>query len=260
MQANGTETLEQVPLTLEDVLHPREEDCIPEHPDHERDRRYLHDVFETRLIDDPTAVTFSDCLIAWGVRGLRPHSPDISVFFGAKRKYRRFKGTFYVKRERARPVLAIEITSPDTRSNDLSIKVEHYHLAHVPVYIIVDRKREDGPPRLLGYRYREAHYVRMAPDQRGRLLLKQLGVRIGVRENRVVCYDAVTDEEIGDYAAMSEALDAETKARKKAEQREQGETKSRRAAEKRASAAEARLRELEDRLRRLEGESESPSA
>src|SRR5690242_6996907 len=120
-QADGTEMLEQVPLTLEDVLHPREEDCIPEHPAHERDRRYLHDVFETRLIDNPTAATFSDCLIASGVRGLRPHSPDISIFFGVKRKFAQFRGTFYVKREKARPLLAIEITSPDTRANDISI-------------------------------------------------------------------------------------------------------------------------------------------
>ena len=34
MRADGKETWEQVPLTLEDVLHPREEDCIPEHPAH----------------------------------------------------------------------------------------------------------------------------------------------------------------------------------------------------------------------------------
>src|SRR5205085_8590452 len=133
----------------------------------------------------------------WGVRGLRPHSPDISVFFGVKRKYRGSRGTFHVKREKARPVLALEITSPDTRGNDISIKVEHYHSARVPLYIIVDREREEGPPRLIGYRYRQAHYVRMTPDEDGRLLLKPLGVRIGVRENRVVCHDAATDEEIG---------------------------------------------------------------
>src|SRR5713226_8474732 len=118
-ERNGKVTFDQVPLTLEDVLHPQEEDCIPENPVHEKDRRYLHDVFENQLTSDPTAVTFSDCLIAWGVKGLRPHSPDISVFFGARRKYRGSKGTYYVAREKVRPALAIEITSPDTRVNDL---------------------------------------------------------------------------------------------------------------------------------------------
>ncbi len=248
-QANGKEALEQVPLTLEDVLHPQEEDCIPENPYHEWDRRYLHDVFEARLLDNPTAVTFSDCLIAWGVKGLRKHSPDISVFFGARRKYRGLKGTYYVAREKARPVLAIEITSPDTRLNDLEIKVVHYHLAHVPLYIIVDREREEGPPRLIGYRYTEARYVRMTRDEQGRLLLKPLGVRLGIRDNRVVCYDAATDEELGDYTTIHLALGAETKARKE-------EAKARKAAEKRAANAETRLRELEDQLRRLRGEAE----
>jgi hypothetical protein len=176
------------------------------------------------------------------VKGLRKHSPDISVFFGARRKYRGLKGTYYVAREKARPVLAIEITSPDTRVNDLEIKVVHYHLAHVPLYVIVDREREEGPPRLIGYRYTEARYVRMTRDEQGRLLLKPLGVRMGVRDNRVVCYDAATDEELGDYTTIHLALGAETKARK--------------AAEKRAANAETRLRELEDQLRRLRREAE----
>ena len=135
-----------------------------------------------------------------------------------KRKHRRRKGTFYVAQEKARPILAIEITSADTRVNDVSIKVEHYHSAHVPIYIIVDREREESPPRLIGYRFTVPRYVRMVPDERGRLLVKPLGVRIGVRDNRVVCYDAVTDEELGDYTKISRALATETKARQAAEQ------------------------------------------
>ena len=166
--------------------------------------------------------------------------------------------------------MLIEVVSPDTRAKDRETKVEHYHLACVPFYIIVDREKEEGPPRLIGYRYTRTRYVTMVPDDQGRLFLKSLGLRIGVRDNRVVCYDAVTDEELGDYMRVSLALDAETKARKAAEQRErkqakarkaaeqreQAEAKARRAAEKRAAAAEARLQELEGQLRRLRGETE----
>jgi Uma2 family endonuclease len=261
---DGTETFEQVPLTLEDVLHPQEEDCIPEHPYHEWDCRYLHDVADSRLANNPRALTFCDCLINWGVEGLRPHSPDISVFFVPRRKRRRLKGTFYVVREKARSILAIEVTSLDTRRNDLKIKVKHYHRARVPLYIIVDRLREEGPPRLIGYRYTAARYVRMTPDERGRLLLEPLGVWLGVRDNRVVCYDAATDKELGDYTAIQRALETETDARKAAEmraqeeaaarraaeQREQEEATARRAAEQRAAAVETRLQELEEQLRR----------
>src|SRR5262245_45597129 len=46
---DGTETLEQVPLTLRDVLHPQEDDVIPENSQHEGHRRYFHDVFKRRL-------------------------------------------------------------------------------------------------------------------------------------------------------------------------------------------------------------------
>ena len=78
-QPDGSATMERVPLTLEDVLHPEESDQIPESEPHERRRRYLADVLTARLADDPGAVVLSDVRIAWDTPGVRPHGSDIAA-------------------------------------------------------------------------------------------------------------------------------------------------------------------------------------
>ena len=64
---DGTEEMDQVALTLEDVLHPQEGDVIPESKPHEADRRYLTDVFMSRPLMPPFSLVSSDLLIHWGV-------------------------------------------------------------------------------------------------------------------------------------------------------------------------------------------------
>jgi Protein of unknown function (DUF820). len=63
---------------------------------------------------------------------------------------------FDVAVEGARPALMIEITSPETRVNDLKRKVAHYARAGVAQYVIVDRIERGGARRvrLLDYRWK----------------------------------------------------------------------------------------------------------
>src|SRR6266436_5582482 len=82
--ANGTGEPERVPLTPEDVLHPQWGDQIPEHTYQERSRTYLSSVLRLQLGSRPRVLVLSDCLVDWGVKGLRNHSPDISVFDDVK--------------------------------------------------------------------------------------------------------------------------------------------------------------------------------
>src|ERR1700682_4070865 len=77
---DGRERLDQVPLTLEDVLHPQEEDVIPENSLHEKERGDLARIFRTRLSRLRSGLVLSDCLIDWNVRGMGTHAPDISIF------------------------------------------------------------------------------------------------------------------------------------------------------------------------------------
>lgn len=227
---DGSTKVEQVPLTLEDALHPREGDTIVQNTFHDRDWVYLREVAHNRVAADPTALVLSDCKVLWsdGVH----HSPDISVCFGVDDPDR-FRSVFDVAAEGTLPQLIIEVVSPSTRDNDVVTKVEHYHRYKVPVFVIVDRKNEESPPELIGYQYAPRRYVRMTADDDGRLWLQSLAIYLGVRSDRVVAYDGDTDRELGDYVAVCAELEA-------AESRLAEEERARRAAESRASAAESR--------------------
>ena len=123
---DGGEVFEQVPLTLEDLLHPEEGDQVPQSRHHQRICRYLVDALEARLASDPTAVVLEDVRIAWDVPDLKPHGPDIAVVFGVHDQ--RNWSTFDVAQEGVRPTLIIEVTSPETRVNDFVTKRDEYAL------------------------------------------------------------------------------------------------------------------------------------
>jgi colicin import membrane protein len=170
--------------------------------------------------------------------------------------------TFDVAQEGVRPTLILEVTSPETRRFDLYEKVDHYDLAGVPYYVIVDAVERRGTPtvRVLGFERAGAAYRALTPDARGWLWLEPLRVWIGVRDGEVYCFDA-QGRQLGDYADLvtqviaSEERVAEALAEAKAQAQAWMNAEARAAeAEARAAEAEARLRALEAELRRLRGE------
>jgi hypothetical protein len=249
---DGTEDLDRVPLTLEDVLHPEFGDVILESDPHDSDRGYLKAVFKTRVPGNRRAVVLSDCQVDFNIPGVKPLSPDVALFFGVRRRIA--WSSFNVAKEGARPILVVEVTSPDTRSNDVGIKVEYYHRAKVPWYVIADVTIEDEDERrirLILYRNTRAGYRRVEPDEQGRVWLEPVRLWLGqVRDPlggfmRLACFDPDTNEEIGDYTAISRALIEAERARAEAE-RARAEAERRAQAEAEARAAlEARIRELE---------------
>jgi hypothetical protein len=245
---DGTEDLDRVPLTLEDVLHPEAGDIILQSDPHDWDRAYLKEVFDARLMDDATAVVLSDCQVDFNIPGVKPLCPDDAVFVGVRRRIA--WSSFNVAEEGARPVLVAEVTSPETRSNDLGIKKDYYHRARVPWYVIADVTHEAGDERrieLMLFRRTRRGWQSEPADERGRVRLEPVGLWLGVTRDarggfqRLVCYDRETDQEIGDYRAISRALEEEARARRRAERRARSESKSRAQAE-RALEAEARAR------------------
>jgi colicin import membrane protein len=253
---DGTEELDMVPLTLQDVLHPQEGDQVVENSRHERHRRHFQDVIERRLARQPTRLSLSDCLVDWDREDLRPHCPDLIVLERHEPWPWASWSTLHVRAEGARPLLIIEIVSPTTRNNDVVIKVEHYHRAGVPLYVILDEEEEEGPLRLLGYRYAPQAYVPFLPDEQGRLPLEPLGLYLTVLGDRVAIFDAATGQEQGNYVAVCEALEAEVrareaaeKARAAAEEREREEAQARQAAEER-ERRETQARQAAEQVRR----------
>ena len=225
-EADGTEVWERVPLTLEDVLHPQEEDFIAQNAAHARRQRYLANVISVRLADDPMAVVLADVRIAWDVPGIEAHGPDIAVILGVKRIQN--WGTFNVAKEGVRPVLIVELTSPSTASLDRSNKLDEYDLVGVQTYIIVDTVMRQGVAtlRLLGYTLTPAGYQALPPNEQGWLWLEVPRIWLGIADNELVCYDE-NGQPLGDYVEVAEALRAETEARTLAERQAQVEAEAR---------------------------------
>jgi Uma2 family endonuclease len=249
------------------VLHPQFGDVHVLSDAHGDDCLYLRDVLKARYQGDPSVVVFYDVGIFWDISGLKHHSPDVSVIFGVKRR-REWK-SFHVKTEKVRPVLIIEVTSPDTRVNDVKTKVEQYATAKVPHYVIVDAQEKGERRRVTLTRYRlaDGRYERQEPDEQGWVWLEPVGLWLGVRTDsqtggdRVALFDPATGEEIEDYTALSRARavaearaeQAEARAEQAEARAEQAEARAGAEAATRA-AAEERVRQLEAELRRLRGE------
>lgn len=206
-QPDGSVVVEQVPLTLDDVLHPQEGDIIPERSIHQRDRDYLFDVFGSRPLTPGVVHVTSDLLIDWGVPGQRATAPDVAVFVGLHRQADLNAGTFHLTESGGRCVLVVEIVSPHTRDNDTVHKFREYHQARVPLYVIIDQQREDGPRRLLGYEWKPTGYQEVTLDERGRLLLAPLGLYLRVDDERATCEDAQSGRELGNYSEISRELE-----------------------------------------------------
>src|SRR5262249_43974076 len=155
---SGEVEFDQVPLTLEDVLHPEEGDFIVQSALHKGDWTYLDKVFSTRPLSPPIALVTADLRVDWGVPGLRAHGPDVAVFVGRERAPRLCDGTLYLGEAGGRCLLVVEVVSPDTRDNDTVRKVAHYHQAGVPLYAIIDQEKDDGPRWLTAYRWAPQGY------------------------------------------------------------------------------------------------------
>jgi hypothetical protein len=147
--------------------------------------------------------------------------------------------------------LIIEITSPETRENDVVRKVAHYARAGVAQYVIVDNlgRRGERQLRLLDYRLVGDGYRLQPPDARGWVYLEVAGLWLGVEGDHVVCY---TDDgtAFGDYATVVQQAADEAAARAEAEARARAaEAQAQREAAARAEA-EALARVAAEQARR----------
>ncbi len=273
---DGSTALDQLPLTREDALHPEPGDCVVHSDPHVDDVFYLKSLFKALLKHDPSAIVLADCGVDWGLRGIKHFCPDIAAFFNVDmKKWPRTEPIFYVKALHARTAFVIEVTSKSTRSNDLVTKVDYYHRCRVPVYIIVDAMIEERGHRklkLIGYHYAPAGYERIAPNERGWIWLEAVGAWLGIVHDevseidRVACFDAVSQAEIGDYTAITQAyareVEAHARSKKRAAQAEadaagtkakaaKAQAKATRAEAKAKAEAEARAI-AETRIRKLE--------
>lgn len=183
-----------VPMTEWDVLHPQEGDQITQNTPHNRDCRYLTDVSELRLVGIPATVVLCDCQVDLGLLDVKPVGPDLVIC--RRVRTRGPWSSFSVPNEGAELALLLEVTSPSTRRVDLEEKPRLYWRAGALCYVIVDQvsmRRGVRQLRLLAYERGTRRFRRMRL-RRGRVWLEAIQVWLGIRDGRVVCWDAAGNE------------------------------------------------------------------
>lgn len=239
---NGEEDWVEVPLTLDDVLHPQLDDCVNQSSYHFYICSALTSVLLAQLKHTPGLLVLSDVLINWDMLGMKTHAPDIVVFrdvhtIPEDESYSRLK-------HGGQPVLIIEITSPSTRNLDVAAarrkrsKYIHYRRVGVSYYILIDeaRRRPNQAPPFWGYRLGRRNYSALRPNAHGHLWIPPIHMALGQHEKMMAWYDA-NGNRILDLAEQTERAEQEwlraEQERLRAEQ-----------AEARACAAEEELKRL----------------
>lgn len=286
---DGQIAYRRVPLTQADFLDPQEGDQMTQNSIHAYLSITIFNMLHNRYTNNPRTGVFYDLKMKWGIKGLKEPAPDVAVVPNISRYKDAHRGSFYVKREKTRPCLVIEVISPGYPGDDTD-KVEIYQRAAVPEYIFIDPKSKDKTAawEIKGYRLQGRQYGEIQPDAEGRLFSQTTGVYFALAENKrgVVLSDVLTGERLltseEEQAARKEAearakaeaearlqaegraliemaraegetvrAEFEVRARKEAEEKAESEAKARKEAEEKAeSEAEAR-KEAEEKAAQL---------
>lgn len=190
-----------LPLTLLDLLFPTEDDVgvvkVSQSPWHDRLANLIATILRL-YFSDRNWLTTQDVLIHWGQRGIPPKSPDVAAIVDGRMPARRDK-SYRVGRDGPIPAFVVEITSEETREEDLVGKKLFYAAVGVQEYLIIDLlAKETTNWQLIGYRLGESpFYEEIAPDADGGLTFQSIGLRfVAVGNQRIDLYDATTGERL----------------------------------------------------------------
>ncbi len=247
---DGGKTLEEVPLTWDDLFDPHEGDHVINSTVHGQTLSNLATQLESvfALRDRRDVLVCMDVLMLWKDPAIRRVTPDVAVIPKVANP-KLYRTSFNVKKEKTCPVFVLEVTSETTKEVDREDKPAIYEQAGVVEHFLLDDQKK-GKWKLSGKRRDEKtqDYLDVKPDRQGRYLAKTLDVyfRIAPGDQDLILEDALTGEEIRKLPAEVLARrQAERKAAEEAEARLQ-EVAAREAAE-RKTAEEAEAREAAER-------------
>ncbi len=261
VKPDGDVVVEKIPLTLDVLLHPQEDDQVSQSRPHHKKLNPLADTLERFLERQPGVGVFSELMILWEQLGGRDVAPDIYVVKGVRDR-NAIDGSFDPVVEKANPCLVIEVVSTSSRAmvrKDeeknpelfAAMGVEDLVLLYPPRPVTEQRLRLDARRLTAPGRYRANR-----PDPEGWIHLHSVGLRIQVAEDREQLQ--IEDVKTGERLLTSVEEEA---ARRAAEKRaDQAEQRAEREAEARRQEAEARRQEAEARRQaeeRAEQEAES---
>jgi Uma2 family endonuclease len=185
---NGETDIEEIPLTVEDLLNPQLGDHVTQSRQHVQWFLRLGYLLERYYESRDDVLVCADLQILWGIPGLENPSPDVAIVQGVRDK-EADRPSFDVVQEGVGPSLIVELVSSkyeEVRENDYVKKVTIYQRAGVPEYFILDLPCPRTQDRLLITAYRlgaNGRYQRIEPDADGRLLSETTGLRFGVESD-----------------------------------------------------------------------------
>jgi Uma2 family endonuclease len=186
---SGEETVQQIPLTPEDLLNPELDDEVPHSPAHFKLMHRLATILMLFFEPRQDVLVTGDMKMLWGIPGLAEPAPDLVVIQDVRKRDALTQASFDVVKEGTRPCLIIEVVSPlddvEVRRNDYERKVEIYQRTGIPEYLIYETPAEETDCLLvIGYSMGpDGRYRRIEPDAQGLLLSKTTGLLFGVDED-----------------------------------------------------------------------------
>ncbi len=265
---DGEVVVEKVPLSLDVLLHPREEDQMSQSRPHERQLGPLADLLERFLERRPGVAVFSEMMILWEQLGERDVAPDVCVVQGVRDR-EAVDTSFDPVAEGVGPCLVIEVVSSSTRAmvkKDERKNPPLYERMKVEDLVLVYPRRpaEEQELRLDVRRLDvSGRYRANRPGPGGWILLPSVDLRVKVADDglRLLVEDVRTGERLLTSVEEEAARRAEAEARRTAEERAGQEAEARCQAEERVEQeAEARRQEAEARRQaeeRVEQEAEA---
>lgn len=235
---NGKTKIEEIPLTVEDLLNPGLEDHVTQSDQHVEWFLRLGYLLKRYYESREDVLVCADLKMVWGIPGLDEPAPDVAIVQGVRDK-KADRPSFDVVQEGVRPSLVVELVSSkykEVRDNDYVKKVKIYDQAGIPEYFILDLPCPRTQDRLLLTAYRlgsNGRYRRIEPDDDGRALSETTGLLFGVERDAKTL--SLLDTRTGENPL------------------ELPEERARRAADERAARAEAELARLQAELARLKG-------
>lgn len=177
----------------EDVLYPSSDGKPMAETDAHRD--WMFRVIELlKYFFKGQRVYVSGNLLIYYVEGSpdRSVAPDVFAVLDCNPRRRRI---YKIWEEGKSPDFVLETTSRKTRREDLGKKKRIYAKLRVGEYFLYDPLGEWLKPALQGFRLVNGKYVRITPDENGRLVSK-LGIAFALDNGELVVFDAATGERL----------------------------------------------------------------
>ena len=235
-----------IPLQHEPEIEYPDSDGKPmaETPIHRKVMSHLIDALEDHFADEPDVYVSGNMLLYYEKGKRSSVAPDVFVVRGVPKEEDR--DVYLLWREGKAPCFILEVTSKTTQEEDQKSKKSRYAQLGVEEYFLFDPRSEYLRPRFQGLLLTGGEYqpLRLAPD--GGLTSRTLGITFRPQGKSLRMTDAKTGQLLFTFEEWKAKAQAESAARRAAEERAAEEAAARRIAEERAQA----LAEEIERLRR----------